>query len=83
MKNRLADLNDHLFAQLERLGDEEMTQDALLREISRANAITGVAAAIVNNASLALKAQVAISESMVETQNMPAMFATPSVKRLE
>jgi len=56
MQNKLTDLNNHLFAQLERLGDEDLTGDALLSEIDRAKAIKDVASQIVNNASLALRA---------------------------
>lgn len=48
MKNKLTDLNNHLFAQLERLNDEGLTGDALKMEVERAKAITGVATQIVN-----------------------------------
>lgn len=48
MKNKLSDLNDHLFAQLERLGDEELKGDDLQKEIERAKAISSVATQIVN-----------------------------------
>jgi len=56
MKNTLADLNNHLFAQLERLGDETLTAEQLTSEISRAKSITDVSKEIVNNASLQLEA---------------------------
>ena len=56
MKNKLTDLNDHLFAQLERLGNEDLSADALNAEISRAKAVSGVASQIIDNAKLALEA---------------------------
>ena len=43
MKNTLGDLNNHLFAQLERLGDEDLKDDALTEEIERAKAINQAA----------------------------------------
>ena len=55
-KNRLSDLNDHLFAQLERLGDEDLSPDEIETEVSRATAIVSVADQIVGNADLQLKA---------------------------
>lgn len=57
MKNKLSDLNDHLFAQLERLGDESLKGQDLASEIERSKAIKGVASELINNATLVLNAE--------------------------
>ena len=73
-QNKLSDLNNHLFAELERLGDEELAGEALIEEISRAKAITEVAGKVVENASLVLKAQIAISDSLRADMKLPPML---------
>lgn len=62
MKNKLSDLNDHLFAQLERLSDESITGDKLIEEISRAKAVNDVAQQVILTGGLVLKAQTFIQE---------------------
>lgn len=56
MKNRLADLNNHLFAQLERLSDEGLTNEQIEQEAKRGEAIVAIADQIIRNADLTFKA---------------------------
>lgn len=67
MKNRLSDLNNHLFAQLERLSDEDTKGDELKEELARASAVASVSKQIIAGASLALKAQIAFNECRIES----------------
>lgn len=62
MKNKLTDLNNHLFAQLERLGDEDIKGDELKDEIERGKSMASVAKEIVSNAKLALDVAVKYDE---------------------
>ena len=62
MKNTLTDLNNHLFAQIERLSDEEVRGDELAQEIGRAKAVSDIAAQIISTGGLALKAKVFADE---------------------
>lgn len=57
MRNTLGDLNNHLFAQLERLSDEDVKGDKLKEEMERAKAVTGLASQIIANGQLVLKAK--------------------------
>lgn len=57
MKNSLADLNNHLFAQMERLSDESLKGEQLQEEINRAKAVTGISTQIIGNARLVLDAE--------------------------
>lgn len=64
LKNKLTDLNDHLFAQLERLSDEDVKGDKLNEEIERSKAVSVIARGIIDNARLALDAQKAICDTV-------------------
>ncbi|RKQ68982.1 hypothetical protein DES40_1758 [Litorimonas taeanensis] len=55
-KNTLADLNDHLFMQIEKLNDDELTGEALEAEIDRAEAMTNIGSQITNGMKLQLEA---------------------------
>ena len=57
MQNTLGDLNNHLFAQLERLGDEELKGEALQEEMNRAKSITSIASQVISNGNLVLQAE--------------------------
>lgn len=56
MKNKLTDLNDHLFAQIERLSDGGLNTESLQNEVSRSTALVNVSDQIIKNADLHLKA---------------------------
>ena len=57
MKNTLADLNNHLFEQMERLNDDDLNNEELDKEIKRAKAMTDVSSQIIENAALGLSAE--------------------------
>lgn len=62
MKNKLIDLNNHLFAQLERLSEEDLTKEQIEQEVKRTEAIVSVSQQIVQNADLALKGAKLVAE---------------------
>ena len=68
MKNKLIDLNNHLFAQLERLNEDSLTNAQLTFEVERAKAMSMISKAIIDNASLRVEASKAVANqtSLVE-----------------
>lgn len=55
-RNRLTDLNDYLFMELERLDDESLTSDQIRAECVRAKAVADIGDKIIKNAQLVLDA---------------------------
>ena len=56
MKNKLIDLNNHLFAQMERLSEESLTPEQIEVEAKRTDAIVAIADQIIQTGNTALKA---------------------------
>ena len=67
MKNKLIDLNNHLFCQLEKLSDDDLKAEQLQEELARSKAITGLAAQVINNAKLALDAHKSINDGLIKS----------------
>ena len=75
MKNTLSDLNNYLFETLERLTDDDMTEDEMQKEITRSQAVTSVAEVIVHNGELALKTMERLNEYGISGYDkVPAML---------
>lgn len=74
MRNTLGDLNNHLFAQLERLSDEDLNGEELQEEIERSKAVTDVANRIISNGALVLQAQKFHTEYKSKDLEKPKML---------
>ena len=73
-KNKLNDLNNHLFAQLERLNDEELTGDQVKIEVSRAKAISGVASQVIKSAKVTIDAMRLVANGDYTVNELPEMI---------
>jgi hypothetical protein len=74
MRNTLGDLNNHLFAQLERLSDEEITGEKLQEEIDRAKSMSGVASRIIDAGNLVLSAKRLQNDQLNADVKIPKML---------
>lgn len=73
MRNTLGDLNNHLFAEIERLSDEDLKGEELTEEIQRARSISSVSKNIIDNANLILQAQKFKDEKM-DASDLPRLL---------
>jgi hypothetical protein len=72
MKNKLSDLNDHLFAQIERLANEDLTPEKIETEVKRGNAIVAVADQVLRHATLQVQAAKILSDHGLDpTSHLP------------
>lgn len=68
MKNTLSDLNNYLFESIERLLDDDLSDEDLEKEIKRSETVQKVAKTIIDNGALALQAQKHFDEYGIETR---------------
>ena len=55
MKNTLTDLNNYLFEQMERLNDDDLTDEQLDKQLKKADTMVKVAEKIIQNGELAFR----------------------------
>lgn len=75
MKNKLTDLNDYLFEQLERLNDDDLTQEELDREIAISKQVVKVSQTIINNAQLLLQAKKHFDETGTKNDEIAPLLS--------
>jgi benzoyl-CoA reductase/2-hydroxyglutaryl-CoA dehydratase subunit BcrC/BadD/HgdB len=71
-KNTMVDLNNHLFEQMERLNDNELSTEGLKKEIARTHAMREVAVQIIDNARTVVQAAKVFNEGLIK--KFPAML---------
>lgn len=75
MKNKLADLNDILFAQLERLTNEDLSAEQIDQEVSRTQSVVQIADRIVGTARLQLDGAKFVADNGGGPKRLPASLA--------
>lgn len=73
-RNKLTDLNNILFEQLERLNDEEKTGDDLAEEMKRADSVAKIAQTIISNANVVLQGAKFADSMMDATHKVPELL---------
>lgn len=73
-KNKLSDLNDHLFQALERLNDEDLDDiEKIEGEVKKAKAIMGISDQIIKSAAITLEAVQLVSKGF-DAEHLPENF---------
>lgn len=74
MRNTLADLNNILFEQMERLQDDDLKGENLEIELKKTKSIVDVASTVIENATLSLEAQKFLIDMGISTTvNIPML----------
>ena len=63
MQNKMSDLNNHLFAQIERLNEEKISSEEIEKEAKRTDALVAIADRIIDNAKLCLDAAKLVAQN--------------------
>lgn len=82
MKNSMLDVQNHLMAQLERLGDDDLTSEKnterLKGELRRSHEMSRVATVMIDNAALTVRVQKMFDEGKLESK--PSLFLSSEEK---
>ncbi len=75
-KNKLSDLNDHLFMALERLNDEDLTSEKLEFECNRVKAMSKISTEIIKASDLFFKVAIEIGKGNIDSLDVPEHLKT-------
>lgn len=73
-RNKISDLNNHLFAQLEKLNDDDLQGDQLNTEVNRARAMSSLASQIINSTKLTLDAIKMANNGEINSMDVPDLL---------
>lgn len=75
MKNKLIDLNNYLFEQLEKLNDDDLTSEQLSQQIAKAETISKISKTIIETAALQLDAiKIAADNGIVQPKSFQLLL---------
>lgn len=77
MKNKLTDVNDYLFEQLEKLNDDDLNEEQLDAVIKKAETVNKIAETIVKNGELQFKAMKMASEYGIINDKQVKLLLAP------
>lgn len=73
-RNKISDLNNHLFAQLEKLNDDELKGENLSTEVERARAMSSLASQIISSTKLTLDAMKMANNGEINPVDVPNLL---------
>lgn len=80
-KNKLTDLNNYLFEQLERINNDDLNPEELDTALKKAEAVTKIAETVIKNGELQFKAaNLAADYGLIERGNLPMLFTTKNTE---
>jgi hypothetical protein len=77
VKNKLSDLNDHLFMQLERISEEGLSAEQIEAEVKRADAIVDLADQVISNVKVQLEGAKLVALHGDRMMKMMPLLAAP------
>lgn len=80
-RNKLSDLNDHLFMALERLNDEDLSIDKLELEQKRVQAISKISREIIHSSNLVYKVAVSMGKGDIDPMTLPQQLNNKMIKQ--
>ena len=73
-RNKLTDLNDHLFMALERINEEDLDLERLEIELKRVKGVYGLAKQIIHSSNLIYKVAKSVNQGDINLNNLPSQL---------